>query len=86
MMQIGSNEIGLIIGEEIRADYGVSEIKLKGITTLFENNALIVISVTLVVAVLGFDLFLRCESRRWHSLFIYEPLRFLVFINQNSSC
>ena len=85
-MQIGSNEIGLIIGEEIRADYGVSEIKLKGITTLFENNALIVISVTLVVAVLGFDLFLRCESRRWHSLFIEAPLRFLVFTNQNSSC
>jgi hypothetical protein len=85
-MRIGSNEIGLIIGEEIRADYGVSEIKLKGITTLFENNALIVISVTLVVAVLGFDLFLRCESRRWHSLFIEAPLRFWVFTHQNFSC
>ncbi len=85
-MRIGSNEIGLIIGEEIRADYGVSEIKLKGITTLFENNALIVISVTLVVAVLGFDLFLRCESRRWHYLFIEAPLRFWVFTHQNFSC
>ena len=85
-MRIGSNEIGLIIGEEIRADYGVSEIKLKGITTLFENNALIVISVTLVVAMLGFDLFLRCESRPWHSLFIEAPLRFLVFTHQNFGC
>jgi hypothetical protein len=49
IMRTGSNEIGLIIGEDNRADYGTSEIKLKGITTLSENNALIVISVTLAV-------------------------------------
>jgi hypothetical protein len=42
-MRTDLNKIGLIIGEEIRADYGVWEIKLKGITTLLENNALIVI-------------------------------------------
>jgi hypothetical protein len=48
-------EIGLIIGEEIGADYGRQEIKLKGITTLSENNALIVISVTIFVTALRFD-------------------------------
>jgi hypothetical protein len=49
IMRTNSNEIGLIIGEEVWADYGGPEIKLKGITTLSENNALIVISITLAV-------------------------------------
>jgi hypothetical protein len=54
-MRTDFSEIGLIIGEEIGADYGRSEIKLKGITTLSENNALIVISVTIFVTASHFD-------------------------------
>ncbi|WP_127021993.1 hypothetical protein [Rheinheimera mangrovi] len=81
-MRTGSNEIGLIIGEENGADYGVWEIKLKGITTLSENNALIVISVTLAVIAGRVEAFLCSESRRWHSLFIEEPLLFLVFLTR----
>jgi len=55
IIRTDSNEIGLIIGEESGADYGGPEIKLKGITTLSENNALIVISATLAVVVVRFD-------------------------------
>ncbi|RVT49103.1 hypothetical protein EMM73_00415 [Rheinheimera sediminis] len=60
IMRTDSNEFGLIIGEECCADYGTPEIKLKGITTLSENNALIVISTTLGITASGTDGILRC--------------------------